>query len=71
MQVFINHMLFQRTVMQLRTLKFAMIEFALSTVKNLKIGLKVSWFIFQKAKMFIIKLSSLQDLQSFVSVKVV
>lgn len=71
MQVFINHMLFQRTVMQLRTLKFAMIEFALSTVKNLKISLKVSWFIFQKAKMFIIKLSSLQDLQSFVSVKVV
>lgn len=57
--------------MQLRTLKFAMIEFALSTVKNLKIGLKVSWFIFQKAKMFIIKLSSLQDLQSLVSVKVV
>lgn len=52
-------MLFQRTVMQLRTLEFAMIEFALSTVKNLKVGLKVSGFVFQEAKMFIIKLSSL------------
>lgn len=71
MQLLINHMFLQRTIVQLRTLKPTVVELAVLTVKDLEISLEVPCFVLEETEVLVVQLPGSQDLQRPISVQIV
>jgi hypothetical protein len=67
----INHMLFKWHIMDFRAIKFSMMTVTMLTQKNLVFSRTHPTSIFQKTKMFVIKLTVFQSLQSLLHRQIV
>lgn len=71
MSIFVYNMFFKGTVMQFRTLKLRMVQFAVKTIKNFIIGFESPRLVSKEAEVFIIELTTFETLESLLPIQVV